>query len=140
MGVGSNLDNFGGFAIVDFAAAAAVPDLAKTGLRLRLTYEDEGSTFTDLFAKFIATPGIEMLRALVIGQWSLYQEGDDRRARRGRTADWQQGAIFPSLKRCSSATSRRKKTRSAGLSKRMSRPSGVRFPISLHSAFAAATA
>lgn len=76
MGVGSNLDNFGGFPIVDFAAAAAVPDLAKTGLRLRLTYEDEGSTFTDLFAKFIATPGIEMLRALVIGQWSLYQEGD----------------------------------------------------------------
>jgi hypothetical protein len=77
MGFGSNLETFGGFAITDFEVGAAPPEPAKGGVRLRLTYADEGSTFTDVFAKFIATPGIENLRALVIGQWNLYQEGDD---------------------------------------------------------------
>jgi hypothetical protein len=77
MGVGSNLEDFGGYKVVDFDPNVSLPDLARTGLRLRLTYEDEGKTFTDVFAAFMATSGIEALRCLVIGQWNLYQEGDD---------------------------------------------------------------
>jgi hypothetical protein len=77
MSEGENLTQFYGRDVVDYDPESGLADSAPA-IRLRLSHEAcrDGTTFTDLYARFLKEPIVGDVEALVIGMWNKYQEGD----------------------------------------------------------------
>jgi hypothetical protein len=77
MTISENLTKFYDRAVVDYDPDAGLADRG-AAVRLRLSYEahEDGTTFTDLYTRFLKAPIAGDIEALVIGMWNPAQEGD----------------------------------------------------------------
>jgi hypothetical protein len=78
MTVSANLTEFHGFKVEDFDPEKPDKDWSNLAARIRVTYDmhEAGTTFTDLFTKFLKQQGLDDLKGLVIGMWNMIEEGD----------------------------------------------------------------
>jgi hypothetical protein len=70
MGIHANLETFFDRKVVDYEAGEPLPDPATTAVRLAVVYDGPIDEFTDAFAQFIESDGVENTAALVIGNWA----------------------------------------------------------------------
>jgi hypothetical protein len=77
MTISENLSKFYGRNVIDYDPDAGLAD-SGPAVRLRLSYEayEDGTTFTDLYTRFLKEPIVGDVEALVIGMWNQAQEGD----------------------------------------------------------------
>ena len=77
MTISENLTKFYDRAVVDYDPDTGLAD-SSAAVRLRLDYDayEDGTTFTDLYARFIKEAAVGGVEALVIGTWNQAQEGD----------------------------------------------------------------
>jgi hypothetical protein len=75
MTIHENLTKLHGFDVVDFEAGEPLPDPAQTAVRLAMRYGGPFESFSDLWAEFIETDGVERTEALVIGNWADPDDG-----------------------------------------------------------------
>jgi hypothetical protein len=75
MTISENLTKFYDRAVVDYDPDAGLAD-SGAAVRLRLDYDYDGATFTDLYMRFLKEPAAGGVEALVIGMWNPAQEGD----------------------------------------------------------------
>jgi hypothetical protein len=77
MTISENLTKFYGRNVIDYDPDAGLAD-GGAAIRLRLSYDayEDGTTFTDLYARFLKEPVVGNVEALVIGTWNQAQEGD----------------------------------------------------------------
>jgi len=75
MTISDNLTKFHGRDVVDFESGEALPDPARTATRLTITYDGPYNEFSDLWAEFMNSPGVEQTEALVIGNWAELDGG-----------------------------------------------------------------
>jgi hypothetical protein len=77
MTISKSLTKFHGRNIVDYDPESGLADTSPA-IRLRISYEDheKGTTFTDIFTRFLDEPAAGGVEALVIGAWNQSMEGD----------------------------------------------------------------
>jgi hypothetical protein len=75
MTIRENLTKFHGRDVVDFAAGEPLPAPARSAVRLTIQYDGPFQEFSDLWAEFIKSPGVEATEALVIGNWAELDGG-----------------------------------------------------------------
>jgi hypothetical protein len=75
MSIYENLATLHGYDVVDFEAGKPLPDLTQNAVRLTIIYDGPFKEFSDLWADFINSPGVEETQALVIGNWSNPDDG-----------------------------------------------------------------
>jgi hypothetical protein len=75
MTIHENLTKLHGFDVVDFEAGEPLPDPTQTAVRLAIRYDGPFKSFSDLWAEFIDSDGVERIEALVIGNWADPDDG-----------------------------------------------------------------
>lgn len=75
MAIHDNLTKFHGLDVIEFEAGMPLPDPTRTAVRLTIRYEGEFKEYSDLWAEFIDTAGVETTEVLVIGNWASPDEG-----------------------------------------------------------------
>jgi len=79
MTIGAHLAEFEGLPVLDYSPAEGVPSQSASAFRVALDWEahDEGKSFLELFAEFVADPAAAEVQALLIGDWGGAGEGND---------------------------------------------------------------
>jgi hypothetical protein len=77
MTINESLTKFYDRNVIDYDPDTGLAD-GGAAVRLRLSYEayEDGTTFTDLYTRFLKEPVAGDIEALVIGMWNQAQEGD----------------------------------------------------------------
>ncbi len=79
MTIGDHLSEFDGLPVVDYSPEEGIQSASGNAFRLALDWDahEEGKTFLDLFAKFLADEESAKVQALLIGDWGGTGEGND---------------------------------------------------------------
>jgi hypothetical protein len=82
MTINEHVSEFAGLPVAEYDPTEGLPSPADHAIRLGLTWEsiDEGKTFVDLFATFLADPQSADVQALLIGDWGAAGQGTDSSA------------------------------------------------------------
>jgi hypothetical protein len=77
MTISQDLTKFYGRDVIDYDPEVGLIN-SRAAVRLRISYDahEQGTTFTDLYARFLKEPALGDIEALVIGTWNQAQEGD----------------------------------------------------------------
>jgi len=75
MTINENLAKLHGYDVVDFEAGEPLPDPTQNAVRLTLRFDGPFSEFSDLWAEFMNSTGVERTQALVIGNWGNPDDG-----------------------------------------------------------------
>lgn len=75
MTIHENLATLHGHDVVDFEAGMPSADPMQKAVRLTITYDGPFKEFSDLWAEFMNSTGVEQTQALVIGNWSNPDDG-----------------------------------------------------------------
>ena len=67
MGIQANLDTFFGHDVVEFDAGDELPDPSTKAVRLAIRYDGPVEEFSELWAEFMATDGVENTEVLIVG-------------------------------------------------------------------------
>lgn len=79
MTIDENRSEFAGFPVCEYSSDEAITSPDSQAFRISIDWEarDEGKTFDDTFAAFVADPACIDVEALLIGDWGGAGEGDD---------------------------------------------------------------
>src|SRR5215467_1904959 len=75
MTISDNLTKFHGRDVVDFESGEPLPNPATTATRLTITYDGPYNEFSDLWADFMNSAGVEQTEAVIIGNWAELDGG-----------------------------------------------------------------
>src|SRR5262245_20905217 len=75
MTINAHLTKLHGYDIVEFEAGEPLPDPRRKAVRLTIEYDGPFKAFSDLWAEFMNSAGVEQMQALVIGTWANPDDG-----------------------------------------------------------------
>jgi hypothetical protein len=75
MTINTHLTKLHGYDIVEFEAGEPLPDPTQKAVRLTMVYDGPFEAFSDLWAEFMNSAGVEQTQALVIGNWGNPEDG-----------------------------------------------------------------